>query len=173
MTENDEWQKLDEFERLANRHALRDYMRTGEVQLETREMFRTAFWVKTKLLLRAYNPEQQRKPAGTEGGGQWAPADGGGEGVSQSDNPDSITVAANDGTPGPNQAQNKQTNDASSRYKLDSKQRDELHDEVSKQNKGFKGVDEDAKFIKERDKGKTSKDDIQQRRFTGKNKWGF
>lgn len=51
------------------------------------------------------------------------------------------------GTPGNNQAQNKQTRDISNRYKLDKDQQRELHDEITGQNYTFKEIEEIAKEI--------------------------
>lgn len=52
------------------------------------------------------------------------------------------------GTPRNNQAQNKQTNDAAKKYKLNKQQERELHDAVTGQNYGYKEIERIAKEIK-------------------------
>jgi hypothetical protein len=53
------------------------------------------------------------------------------------------------GTPGNNQAQNKQTRDVANKYKLNKEQQRQLHDEVTGQNYTYKEIEEIAKEIKE------------------------
>ena len=53
------------------------------------------------------------------------------------------------GTPGNNQAQNKQTRDAANKYKLNKDQQRQLHDEVTGQNYTYKEIEAIAKEIKE------------------------
>ena len=53
------------------------------------------------------------------------------------------------GTPGNNQAQNKQTRDAANKYKLNKDQQRQLHDEVTGQNYTYKEIEQIAKEIKE------------------------
>jgi hypothetical protein len=53
------------------------------------------------------------------------------------------------GTPGNNQAQNKQTRDAANKYKLNKDQKRQLHDEVTGQNYTYQEILEIAKEIKE------------------------
>ena len=52
------------------------------------------------------------------------------------------------GTPGNNQAQNKQVNDIVNKHKLTKEQRRELHDEISGQNYSYKEIEEIARDIK-------------------------
>ena len=52
------------------------------------------------------------------------------------------------GTPGNNQAQNKQVRDIVTKYKLNKEQQRKLHDEISGQNYDFHTIEDIAKEIK-------------------------
>jgi hypothetical protein len=52
------------------------------------------------------------------------------------------------GTPGNNQAQNKQVNDIVNKHDLTKEQRSKLHGEISGQNYGYHEIDEIAREIK-------------------------
>jgi hypothetical protein len=91
-----------------------------------------------------YSDDQPRWPAGDPLGGQWRPLEGG-EGDDRKAGGDgeieeAVQLAANDGTPGNNQAQNKQVNDVVRILGLTRDQRKELHWEITGRNLGFQEI---------------------------------
>lgn len=85
-----------------------------------------------------YSPDQPRWPEGHPLGGQWRPKEAGeGEGEALESTGSIGDLAANDGTPGNNQAQNKQVNDVVRILGLTKDERRQLHLEISGQNLGF------------------------------------
>lgn len=92
---------------------------------------------------RKYSPDQPRRPGGQSGGGQWTSGGGVGEASSQPLTIGSRTdgdIAANDGTPRSNQAQNKQVDDVVRILRLTPDERRQLHMEISGQNFGFQEI---------------------------------
>jgi hypothetical protein len=90
-----------------------------------------------------YSDDQPRWPAGDPRGGRWRPKeDGEGEASQGLDGEINATVqlAANDGTPGNNQAQNRQVNDVVTMLGLSQDQRKQLHLEITGQNFGFQEI---------------------------------
>jgi len=59
-----------------------------------------------------------------------------------------IFIWASDGTPGNNQAQNKQVRDIVNKYGLNREQQRKLHDEITGQNYGYREIEEVARQIK-------------------------
>ena len=57
-------------------------------------------------------------------------------------------IWASDGTPGNNQAQNKQVRDIVNKYGLNREQQRKLHDEITGQNYGYREIEEVARQIK-------------------------
>lgn len=62
---------------------------------------------------------------------------------------DDFVLWASDGTPGNNQAQNKQARDAANKHGLNKEQKRKLHDEITGQNYSYREIEEIAKAIKE------------------------
>jgi hypothetical protein len=90
-----------------------------------------------------YSESQPRWPEGDPRGGQWRPKEGGEGETSQGLEggiDETVQIAANDGTPGNNQAQNKQVNDVVKVLGLTRDQRKELHLEIAGQNFGFQEI---------------------------------
>ena len=61
---------------------------------------------------------------------------------------DDFVFWAKDGTPGNNQAQNKQARDAANKHGLSKEQKRKLHDEITGQNYGYREIEEIARRIK-------------------------
>ncbi len=82
-----------------------------------------------------YSDTQPRWPAGDPRGGRWRPKEGGEEEASDGANGarnEAVQVAANDGTPRNNQAQNKQFRDVVKILRLTPDQADQLQRDISK-----------------------------------------
>jgi hypothetical protein len=86
--------------------------------------------------------------------GQWQPLEGGegedSEAGGDGEIEETVQLAANDGTPGNNQAQNKQVNDVVRILGLTRDQRKALHLEISGQNLGFHEILRIGREIKEK-----------------------
>jgi hypothetical protein len=129
--------------RTGNRTALLALRFAEAAELERLEAVRRELR-ELRLLLRwrremKYSPEQPR-----DADGRWVPWEHG-EG-SEEEPP--VDLVANDGTPGNNQAQNKQVNDVVRQLKLTKDERQQLHREISGLNLGFQEILQIGREIK-------------------------